>query len=249
MNGRSLNDNVVLISGATGSVGETAALAFADAGAAVCLLAQAPDNLEITVKEITSAGGTALAVPCDVADAHATEQAVSRVIAELGRLDVVVDNAAVARYCHVDEMHDEEWQRMLQVNLAGTFHLVGATMPYLLDAAAGPTGVADFVAVGSAAGRDATGGAVLRATQDGLRSYTRALRRELVSRRVRVGLVESDTVDHRIVDRVGNPVTGAVSPAPRLPLVRPDEVAAALHYLVTRPADLAVTEVRIGRAA
>lgn len=247
MFGRSLAGGVVLVAGAAGGAGEATALALADAGAAVGLLARAPEQLEITVKEITSAGGTAIAVSCDVADGGAIAQAVSRVVAELGRLDAVVANAAVARYCQVEDMQEAEWQPMLQVNLAGACHLAGAAVPHLLATAAGAAGVADFVAIGSSAGRGSVGGAVLRATQDGLRTYLRELRGELAPRGVRVGLVESDSVDSRILDGTGQPVPAVLAPAPRVPLVRPAEVAGAVCYLLTRPADLAVTELRIGR--
>jgi NADP-dependent 3-hydroxy acid dehydrogenase YdfG len=250
VNPRSLTGTVALIAGATGSAGEATARALARAGAAVGLLAETPARLDAIVEEITASGGTAIAAGCDVTNPEATEHAVAQLVARLGRLDILIDNAGVIRFGEVEEMRTAEWQRMLQVNLAGAFHLTGAAVPHLLAAADGPAGVADVIALGSVPVRDAAGAAVHRATQDGLRAFTRELRRELASRHIRVGLVESDFIAATLLDDDGHTLPEPVAPEPgAVPTIRPEQVADAVCYLLTRPPELAVSELRIERAA
>ncbi|HYS35646.1 MAG TPA: SDR family NAD(P)-dependent oxidoreductase [Pseudonocardiaceae bacterium] len=232
---------VALVAGALGSVGERSAIALADAGAAVSLLAAQPDQLDVTIKEIQTGGGTAIPIGCDVTDHRQTRQAVDRTVAELGRLDVVVSNIGLTLFAEIEDAQVEDWHRMLAVNLAGTLHLAHAAVPHLVAAASGDRGVADFIGIGSAASRDIEAGAAAhRATQDGLASYLAGLQQELAPRHVRVALLECDAVDP-----LPPPEARTHPHITNSPLLRPDDVADAVRYMATRPTGMSIAHLRV----
>src|SRR4051812_6069581 len=110
---------VVAVTGASAGVGRATAVAFARDGARVALLARGQDGLDGAVKEIQALGGTALAVPTDVADAEAVEQAAARTEADLGPVDVWVNNAMTTVFAPVLETTAAEFRRATDVTYLG----------------------------------------------------------------------------------------------------------------------------------
>ena len=122
---------VVVVSGASAGVGRAAALAFAKDGAAVALLARSAERLQAAAEEITAAGGKALAIPVDVADADQVNQAAARVEEELGPIDVWVNNAMVTLFSRAVEMSPEEYRRVTEVSYLGTVHGTLAALKHM----------------------------------------------------------------------------------------------------------------------
>ena len=123
----SIKGKVVVITGASSGIGEATALALAGSGATVALIARRGDRLDELRDRIASSGGTAAAVVADIADRKQAETAVQRVVTELGRLDIVVNNA-------------------------GLMYVTRASLPHLIRAAAdAPRRVADVVSISSTA--------------------------------------------------------------------------------------------------
>jgi NAD(P)-dependent dehydrogenase (short-subunit alcohol dehydrogenase family) len=110
---------VVVVTGASAGVGRAAATAFAKHGARVALVARGEGALESARREIELAGGTAIAIPADVADAKAVEAAAGTVEAELGPIDVWVNNAMVTIFAPVSEIDPEEFKRVTEVTYLG----------------------------------------------------------------------------------------------------------------------------------
>ncbi len=124
-----------MITGASRGIGEASARAFAAAGAQVVLLARTAERIDAIAHEI---GGQALAIPCDVAQFNAVEQAVARTIETFGRLDVFIGNAGVIDPIqHLAEADPEAWARAIDVNLKGVFHGMRAAMPQMIAQGAG----------------------------------------------------------------------------------------------------------------
>lgn len=250
MTGR-LTGTVALVTGASSGIGAATAERLAQDGAAVALLARRADRLGELAGTIGAAGGTALAVPVDITDPAAAESAVAQVVAELGRLDTVVNNAGLMLVGPVADAPPDEWQRMIDINVHGMLHISRAALPHLIRAAAGsPRHVADLVNISSTAGRVARPGtAVYNLTKFGVNAFTEALRQEVLGRRVRVSVVEPGTVATELSTHIRDGLRDGVQQqvAAMQPLL-PGDIADAVSYIVTRDRRVAVNELLV-RAA
>jgi NAD(P)-dependent dehydrogenase (short-subunit alcohol dehydrogenase family) len=113
-------NKTIVITGATAGVGRAAVREFARRGARIGLLAREPDRLRTTKKEVEGLGGTAIDVSVDVADAAAVERAAERVEAELGEIDVWINNAMTAVFSELQDIEPEEYRRVTDVTYHGT---------------------------------------------------------------------------------------------------------------------------------
>ena len=113
---------VVVVTGASAGVGRATARAFGAAGAAVGLIARGHDGLDAARQEIETAGGRALALPCDVADPAQVEAAAARVEAELGPIEVWVNVAMVTVFGPVHTIAPADFRRVTEVTYLGTVH-------------------------------------------------------------------------------------------------------------------------------
>jgi meso-butanediol dehydrogenase/(S,S)-butanediol dehydrogenase/diacetyl reductase len=123
---------VALVTGAASGIGRATAIRLASEGASVACVDRALDGAEATVATITGAGGTAIAVACDVLDLDQITATVARVVDELGRLDVLCNIAGIGHFAKDEEETPEGWNRILGINLSGTFFMSQAALPHLL---------------------------------------------------------------------------------------------------------------------
>jgi NADP-dependent 3-hydroxy acid dehydrogenase YdfG len=214
----------------------------------VAVLARRRDRLEASATAIRAEGGTALPIEADVTDPAQTSAAVSRVVAELGRLDTLVNNAGLMLLGPVSDAPEDEWERMLSVNVRGVLLVTKAALPHLVRAAEdSPRRVADVVNVSSTAGRVARpGAAVYSLTKFGLNAFTESLRREVLAKRVRVSVVEPGTVDTELSSHVRDGLREAVERQTRsIERLRADDIADAVTYIVTRDRRVSVNEILV----
>ncbi|HTY30463.1 SDR family NAD(P)-dependent oxidoreductase [Mycobacterium sp.] len=240
-----------LVTGASSGIGAATAKALAAEGAVVALLARRADRLADLKGEIESAGGAALAVAADVTDAEAVSAAVQRAVAELGRLDIVVNNAGLMRSGPAAEARPQDWDDMVAVNVQGVLYVTRAALPHLIDAAASsPRGVADLVSIGSTGGWVARPNtAVYSLTKFGVNAFSEGLRQEVLGKRVRVGVVSPGTVDTEIFTHLAEPAREAVErQTAGMVKLRPEDIADAVLYMVTRDRRVAVNHMLV-RAA
>ncbi|HET9593706.1 MAG TPA: SDR family NAD(P)-dependent oxidoreductase [Solirubrobacterales bacterium] len=250
MAARDLNGAVALVTGASSGIGEATARMLAARGATVAMGARRTDRLEKLGAEIAEAGGTALPVELDVSDREGAEAAVARTVEELGRLDVLVNNAGVMLLGPMLEAPVEEWQRMVEVNLLGLMYMTKAAVPHLLEAANGERsirGVADVVNISSVAGRIARrNSGVYNATKFGVGAFSESLRQEVTGRHVRVSLVEPGAVATELTSHnrpeVREQIEGRFGDMKRL---ESEDIAEAIEFVVTRPPHVAVNEVLV----
>jgi NADP-dependent 3-hydroxy acid dehydrogenase YdfG len=239
---------VALVTGASSGIGEATALALAAEGATVALLARRRDRLDDLTRRIESTGGTALAVQADVSDQQQAAAAVDTVVAELGRLDTVVNNAGLMLIGPAAEADPADWDKMLSVNVAGLLYVTRASLPHLIAAAANsPRGVADVVNISSTAGRVARPGtAVYALTKFGVGAFSEAIRQEVLGQRVRVGLVEPGTVQTEITDHLPAADREAIDKRNEgMVKLVPEDVAEAVAFIVTRDRRVAVNEILV----
>lgn len=243
-----LDGTVALVTGASSGIGEATARALASEGSTVALVARRMDRLDALAAEITGAGGTALAIEADVTDREQAVATVKRAVAELGRLDTVVNNAGVMLLGPVVGAPLDEWERMVALNVQGLLYIAHAAVPHLLEAVdSGPRGVADLVNVSSVAGRTTrAGSAVYNLTKHGVGAFSESLRQELARRHVRVSLIEPGAVATELPthlraevrEQLGQRLAG-------VEILRAADIADAIGYVVTRPRHVAVNEVLI----
>src|SRR5438309_1837149 len=187
-----LKGTVALVTGASSGIGEATATQLAKLGAAVALVARRADRLEQLRERIEGDGGRALVIEADVGSEEQARGAIERTVSELGRLDTLVNNAGLMLLGPIENAPLEEWERMLQVNVAGLLYCSNAALPHLLHAAEnGPRQVADLVNISSVAGRVARlGSGVYNLTKHGVNAFSESLRQEFTRRHLRVSLVE-----------------------------------------------------------
>ena len=242
---------VALVTGASSGIGAATIRRLAAEGAAVALVARRAERLESLAETVRAGGRNALAIQADVTNRAEAEDAADRAVAELGRLDVVVNTAGVMLLGPALEASIDDWERMVALNVLGTMYVTRAALPHLVRAAeAAPRRVVDLVNVTSTAGRVARPGAAGYAlTKFGVAAFSESLRQELIRQRVRVSVVEPSTVDTELVSHLSEEQqqaarrqTAAVEP------LRPEDIADAISYVVTRSRRVAVNEILV-RAA
>jgi 3-oxoacyl-[acyl-carrier protein] reductase len=129
---RPLVGQVALITGSGRGIGRAIALAYAKAGAAVCVTARTSSEIDQVAAEVNQAGGQAFAVTCDVSDRVSVESMVEQAIKELGRLDILVNNAGGGlERTLVGEDDPDVWQSVVEINLLGTYFCTRAALPHL----------------------------------------------------------------------------------------------------------------------
>jgi NADP-dependent 3-hydroxy acid dehydrogenase YdfG len=243
---RALDGTAALVTGASSGIGEATAVALAGQGARVALAARRADRLEALAGRI---GDSALVIEADVAREEEARAAVERTVDELGRLDIVVNNAGVMLLGPAVDAPLEEWRRMVDVNLSGLLAVTHAALPHLLRAAedGGGRRVADLVNISSVAGRVArSGSGVYNATKHAVGAFSEALRQEITNRHVRVSLVEPGAVATELVGHnrpeVQETILERFGDIERLSA---EEIADAILYIVTRPRQVAINEILI----
>jgi NADP-dependent 3-hydroxy acid dehydrogenase YdfG len=244
----SFEGTVALVTGASSGIGEATARMLAQRGASVAIVARRADRLAVLAAEIETGGGRALAIEADVTDREQAEAAVRRTAAELGRLDVLVNNAGVMLLGPIVDAPIEEWETMVQVNLLGLLYTAHAALPHLLEAAAGePRQVADMVNISSVAGRVARlGSGVYNATKHAVGAFSESLRQEVTGRQVRISLVEPGAVATELVDHnrpeVREQIEGRLAGFDKL---ESENIADAIAYVTSRPRHVAINELLV----
>jgi 3-oxoacyl-[acyl-carrier protein] reductase len=183
---KELNGKIAIVTGAGRNIGRAIALALADGGAAVVVNARSNvQEAKAVAGEIERAGGKAFAVTADVADADAVASMVKDAASRFGRIDILVNNAAVRAEQAIETMTLAEWRAVTAVILDGAFNCVKACLPHLKRSGAG--------AIVNIGGISAHTGAARRphvvTAKAGLVGFTRALAHELAADNIRVNTV------------------------------------------------------------
>jgi NADP-dependent 3-hydroxy acid dehydrogenase YdfG len=244
----SLDGTVALVTGASSGIGEATARALAAQGAKVAVAARRLDRLERLSSEIGREGHTALAIESDITDREQAIAAVERTVDELGRLDIVVNNAGQMLLGPIEDAPTEEWDRMIDLNLKGLINTTHAAVPHLLSAAAdSPRGCADVVNISSVAGRIARAGSgVYNLTKFGVGAFSESFRQEFATRKVRMSIVEPGAVATELTDHLRDGIREKTRERfADIEMLQSEDIADAISYAVTRPKHVALNEILI----
>lgn len=228
-----LKGKVALITGAAGGIGGAAALTLAEEGAAVALVDLRLEAAESVAQQVTSAGADAVAMEADVADEDAVAAAVERTVDTFGTVDVLLNNAGLALQRSLIETSVEEWERVMSVNLRGSFLFIKHAAPRMRNGSSivNIASVAALMAVRESAAYTAAKG--------GLMSLTRVAAAEL-GPGIRVNCICPGTILTAMPEEMlrnrggGDASTGAALTAEKYILGRlgePDEIARVALFL------------------
>jgi hypothetical protein len=196
--GLSFRDRTVLVTGASSGIGRATALAFADAGSNLVLVARRAQVLAKVAAEARKLGVQTLVAATDVTDPEAVAACFRKAVRRFGTVDIVVNNAGVLIPARVVDLRTADLQRMLDVNLIGALHVMQEAVKVMRRQGRG-----HVVNVGSLAGRrgfSPLGG--YSATKFALVGLTEALRTELVGERINVSLVLPSVIDTPMATRI-----------------------------------------------
>jgi 3-oxoacyl-[acyl-carrier protein] reductase len=226
----SLKDKVALVTGASQGIGRDTALALSQAGAKVAVAARNEEKLVNLVSEIEAAGGSALAVKMDVADAEQVRVGFKQVLEKFRRLDILVNNAAITRDGLSIRMKQDDWEAVLKTNLTGAHLCTQQALSTMMRARAGRIiNISSVVAQSGNAGQ-----ANYVAAKAGLIGITKAVAIEIASRHITVNAVAPGFIETPMTDVLPDKVKEELKT--RIPLGRmgsPREVAAAIVFLAS----------------
>ncbi|MEV1022381.1 SDR family oxidoreductase [Streptomyces sp. NPDC050264] len=232
-----LSGRTALVTGAASGMGEATARLLAANGARVALLARRADRLTELAAKIGADGGQALALPTDITDQASVDAAAERVHAAYGRVDLVVNAAGVMLPNPVTDGRADEWQRMLDTNVAGALRVIRAVTSDLIETAAAG-GTADLVNISSIGAHvPFPNYAVYGATKAALTYLSQSLRTELGPLDVRVtniepGLTESELASHVDNAELSGQLDGMFE---ALTGLASDDIADLIAYTTSRP--------------
>jgi len=238
-----LAGRVALVTGASSGIGEATALSLAQAGANVAVSARRVDRLNDLVARITAAGGSALALPGDVAVEAEAFRAVEECVARFGRIDILVNAAGVIQAGGVESLTTDEWRRVIDINLFGTIYTCKAAVAHMK-----PQGSGDIINISSTAGRRAAGiFGPYSTSKFGLTGFTEGLRQEVGGAGVRVSIVEPGATRTEVAGGISDPVMrDAIGQhVSKDSAMEPSDIAEAIVFIAALPARANVSQILI----
>lgn len=232
-------DKIVLITGASGGIGEGIARELGGAGATVLLGARRLERIDAIAADIRAVGGAAQARSLDVTDRRSMAAFADAAMEEWGRIDVLVNNAGVMPLSPLAAGQQDEWERMVDVNIKGVLWGIGAVLP-VMDA----QGSGQIINIGSIGALSVVPtAAVYCATKFAVRAISDGLRQE--STKIRVTCVNPGVVESDLASTITHADTRAAMDAYRAIALQPGDIARAVRQVIEAPAGVDITEITI----
>ncbi|RJG41015.1 SDR family oxidoreductase [Mesorhizobium sp. DCY119] len=232
-------DKTILVTGASGGIGEGIARELAAYGAKVLLGARRLDHIETVAAEIRNAGGTAEARVLDVADRASVADFAQAALDLWGRIDVLVNNAGVMPLSPLSAGKLDEWERMIDVNIKGVLWGIGAVLPVMERQGSG-----QIINIGSIGALQVVPtAAVYCATKFAVRALSEGLRQE--STKIRVTCVNPGVVESDLASTITHEETMTVMDEYRAIALQPADIAVAVRQVVEAPDSVNTTEITI----
>lgn len=238
-----LAGKVALVTGASSGIGEAAALALAEAGAAVAVSARRGDRLANLAGKIEAQGGRTLALPGDVTDEAVAERAVAETVSRLGRLDILVNSAGIIQAGGVENADSAEWRRVMDVNFFGTFYCCKAAVPHMRAQGGG-----DIINISSTSGRrSAALFGAYAPSKHALNAMSEGLRQEVGGHNIRVCVIEPGATATEVAEPMSDPKWRDMMRAhvSKQGAVMPSDVADAIVFVASLPPRANVSELLI----
>ncbi len=235
-----LAGQTAMVTGASQGLGKAIAIRLAECGAKVLCVARSAEKLADTVQTIQAAGGTAIAIPCDVTNRESVAALFEQVENEYQRLDILVNNAGITRDTLLPVMTDEHWDEIIAANLTSCFLFSRAASRLMMRQRYGR--IINMSSVSGLIGNP--GQTNYSATKAGMIGFTRSLSRELGKRKVTVNAVAPGFIESDMTKALGPDLMDKVKeriPAARLGTA--DDVAACVVFLASKAASYVTGQV------
>lgn len=195
-----LQNQTAIITGAGKGIGRSTAIALAKEGVHLGLIARSQADLERVQAELTGTHGVKVHfATADVADRAQVEAAVTSLIGHLGTVDILINNAGIGGFAPLLSMEPADWERIIQVNLLGTYYVTRAVLPTMLEQKRGA-----IINVSSTAGeRGAATTTAYSASKFGLMGFTESLMQEVRKSNIRVTALTPSTVNTELAAKTG----------------------------------------------
>jgi len=236
-------DKIALVTGASSGIGDATGRALAEVGLKVALAARRVDRLEKLAAALSPDGDRAMVCPLDVTSREQAAKTVQAVLDRWGQIDVLVNNAGIMPLSFIRNLHLDEWDRMVEVNIRGVLHCTGAVLPGMLKRKSG-----HIVNISSLAGRRVfAAGSVYCATKYFVNAFSEGLRLELSPKdNIRVTIIEPALTRSELIDTITDPpVAQAFQGFQKMNILESEDIARAIVYAVTQPPRVNVNEVLI----
>jgi 3-oxoacyl-[acyl-carrier protein] reductase len=232
-----LAGKVAIVTGASRGIGRAISVALAQETATIVLAARSIQQLQITAEQVKKAGGVAHIIHVELTEEQSIRNLIQVTGEKLGRLDILVNNAGVTHSAELEQTSTDDWQRCISINARAPFILCREALPLLKKSQA-----AHIINIASVVGiKGYPLQSAYTASKHALRGMTISLAEELRGSNIRVHLLCPGGVDTDMVDRVRPDIA-------KDELIRPEEIAELVLYLVTHKGNAVVDELRIRRA-
>lgn len=226
----------VLVTGASGGIGETVAIALAMEGASVAIAARRETELRRVARNIKAMGGSVTILPTDLRDRKQILSMIEDSVAELGGLDVLVNNAGVGHWEAIADAEIDKWRDEVEVNLLAPMYATRFAVDVMLKQLSG-----HVVVVSSLAGRfPGPGYPGYTASKSGLNAFTDSVLYDLSSKGIRVTLIEPGEVDTAMQSEEDR---GSGK------FLEPEDIADAIIFALTRPKHVCVSNIALVRSS
>lgn len=232
---------VALITGSSRGIGRAEAIKLAHDGYAVCInCVEREDKAQEAVEQLVSGGCEAMWYKADVSDSTAVKQMVAAIEEKLGAVTLLVNNAGIAKQCLFQDMSEDYWRHIFDVNLNGAFNTIHAVLPNMLHEHSGC-----IINTSSIWGQHGASCEVAySATKHAIIGLTRSLAQELAPTNIRVNCVAPGVIDTDMVQVLGEETLAALAgDTPVGRLGRPEDIAAVVSFLASDAASFITGQV------
>ena len=235
-----IEGKVIVITGASSGLGESAARHLSTQGASVALGARRTDRINSLADEITGNGGKALALTTDVTDSEQVKKLVDKAVDEFGRVDVMLNNAGLMPFSPLERIKLDEWNQLIDVNIKGVLHGIAAALPHMKEQKSG-----HFINVSSVAGHVVVpGGVVYCATKHAVRAISEGLRKEVKPYNLRTTIISPGIVDTELPDSIKEEdYSENIHKLYEELAIPADSFARAVAYAISQPENVDINEI------
>ncbi|TDT61610.1 3-oxoacyl-[acyl-carrier-protein] reductase [Fonticella tunisiensis] len=222
---------VALVTGASSGIGRAVALNLAEEGASVIVNYSGNESGALdVVREIKDNGGSAEAFRCDVSDSNQVDSMVKYVIEKYGRIDILVNNAGITRDALILRMELEDFERVIDINLKGTFNTIKSVSKYMIKQKSGKIiNIASIIGLTGNVGQ-----ANYAASKAGVIALTKSAAKEFASRNINVNAIAPGYIETRMTEVLSDRIKDEI--ISKIPLKRqgmPEDVAKAVIFLAS----------------